>query len=67
MLNDDGELQAIERLLANKNHGDVTTRALTNAKVDIRRTRHASARQCQAYGGILYAFHGSKAFAQAAA
>ncbi len=66
MLNDDGELQAIERL-TRKTFTEVTLRALIGAQAHIRDERNASARHCQRDGGLLYAFHGSKAFAQAAA
>lgn len=66
MLNDDGELQAIERL-TRKTFTEVTLRALIGAQAHIRDERNASAMHCQRDGGLLYAFHGSKAFAQAAA
>jgi hypothetical protein len=64
-LNKDTELQAIERL-SQKIYEEATYYALYSAQHHIRDDLKKAAEACQRNGGLLYAFHGSKAFAMPA-
>lgn len=68
LLNDDGELQAINRLKAATNVNDccVTVNALLSARHAIKEQMAQSVRNCIDSGGLLFAFHGSKVFQVAA-
>lgn len=62
-LNDDGELQAIKRLQSDaRGLCDVTIGALYTAQHAIKDQLHQSVQNCLEAGGILFAWHGSKAF-----
>lgn len=64
LLNDDGELQAINRLKAATNVNDccVTVNALLSARSAIKDQLAQSTNNCLEEGGLLFAWHGSRAF-----
>lgn len=68
MLNDDGELQAINRLSAAAKINGCTTvnNALRSATHAIKDQLAQSTNNCIETGGLLFAFHGSKTFGVAA-
>ena len=69
-LNDDGELQAITQFRDKATHrSDIPAtaqNAFTSATRYIRDCRDEAAQMCKEAGGLLFAFHGSKAFEVAA-
>lgn len=68
-LNDDGELQAIMQMrdsVTRKNSPTAACNALISAARYIKESRDEAAQMCKKLGGLLFAFHGSKAFEVAA-
>jgi len=68
-LNDDGELQAIVQMrdsVTRKNSPTAACNALISAARYIKESRDEAAQLCQGLGGLLFAFHGSKACGGAA-
>jgi hypothetical protein len=69
-LNDDAELQAIVQMRNSATRTTLPTaaqNALSSAARYIRESRDEAAQMCKDAGGLLFAFHGSKAFGGVAA